>query len=40
MHERMPSILGTAMGDDAFVTRFKTKKEVDEFLRFILEKAE
>ena len=38
MHERMPGILGTAMGDDAYIARFKTEKEVFEFMKFVYER--
>lgn len=38
MQERMPHVLGTAMGDDAFMARFKTFKEVQDFKDYIFEK--
>ena len=38
MNERMPSILGTAMGDEAFIARFKTMDEVKDFITYTLEK--
>ena len=38
MHERMPSILGSAMGDEASVARFRTEEAVMEFMRFVYER--
>ena len=38
MHERMPGILGTAMGDDAYIARFKTEEEVYEFMKYVYER--
>jgi len=38
MHERMPSILGAAMGDEAYFARFKTEKEVMDFMKFVYER--
>ena len=38
MHERMPSILGHAMGDEAYVARFRTEEEVMDFMRFVYER--
>ena len=38
MHERMPSILGAAMGDECYITRFKTEEEVQEFMKFVYER--
>ncbi len=38
MHERMPSILGVAMGDEAYIARFRTEKEVFEFMQFVYER--
>lgn len=38
MNERMPSILGSAMGDDAFIARFETKEELQAFHDFVFEK--
>jgi len=38
MHERMPGILGSAMGDEAYIARFKTEEEVKEFAAFVYEK--
>ncbi len=38
MHERMPSILGSAMGNDAYFARFKTVEEVKEFTNYVYER--
>ncbi len=38
MHERMPGILGAAMGETAFIARFKTMSEAKKFINFVLEK--
>jgi translation elongation factor EF-4 len=38
MHERMPSILGTAMGDEAYIARFRTEEEVHKFMKFVYER--
>lgn len=35
MHERMPGILGSAMGDDAYIARFRTMEEVNEFAKYV-----
>ena len=40
MHERMPQILTSAMGDDFYIAKFKTEKEVREFAKFVYEKEE
>lgn len=40
MHERMPQILTSAMGDDFYIAKFKTEKEVKEFAKFVYEKEE
>lgn len=40
MHERMPGILGSAMGDDMYIARFKTIDEVKKFIRFVYAKTE
>ena len=39
MHGRMPELLAEAMGNEFFMARFKTEKEVKAFLKFIFEKA-
>ncbi len=38
MHERMPGILGAAMGETAYIARFKTVAETKKFINFVLEK--
>lgn len=38
MHERMPDILGKAMGNDMFIARFRDKKSLNEFAAFVYEK--
>lgn len=38
MHERMPGILASAMGEDMFIARFKTIEEVRRFAKFVYEK--
>lgn len=38
MHDRMPELLGEAMGNEFYVARFKTLKEVKEFGNFVYEK--
>ena len=38
MYGRMPEILATAMGNDYFAARFRTKKEVDRFSKFVFAK--
>ena len=38
MHERMPSILGSAMGDEAYIARFRTEEEVQAFMKFVYER--
>lgn len=38
MHERMPELLGSAMGNEFYIARFKTKKEVKEFVNFVYKK--
>lgn len=39
MHGRMPELLGEAMGNEFFMARFKTEKEVKAFLKYIFQKA-
>lgn len=39
MHERMPGILGSAMGDDMYIARFKTIDDVKKFISFVYEKV-
>ncbi len=38
MHERMPDILGKAMGNDMFIARFRDMKSLNEFAAFVYEK--
>ena len=38
MHERMPQVLDAAMGNEFYVARFKTMKELHEFVDFVTEK--
>ncbi len=38
MHERMPGILGAAMGDEAYFARFKTEEDTLEFVNYVYEK--
>lgn len=38
MHERMPDLLSSAMGNEFYIARFKTKKEVKEFVNFVYKK--
>lgn len=38
MHERMPGILGSAMGDEAYIARFRTEQEVLGFGNYVYEK--
>ena len=40
MHERMPGILSSAMGDDMYIAKFETEKQVKEFAAFVYEKSE
>ena len=40
MHERMPDILGKAMGNDMFIARFRDKKSMNEFASFVYAKNE
>lgn len=35
MQEKMPAILADALGDTFYMARFKTKKEVEAFIRFV-----
>ena len=39
VHDRMPELLGEAMGNEFYVARFETKEEVMEFGNFVYEKA-
>jgi hypothetical protein len=38
MHERMPAILGMAMGDESYIARFKSEEEVMDFMRYVYER--
>lgn len=38
MHERMPEILGKAMGNDMYIARFRDMKSLNEFAAFVYEK--
>ena len=38
MHERMPAILSSAMGDDMFIARFRSPAEAKRFAKFVYEK--
>lgn len=38
MHERMPGILGSAMGDEQYTARFKTEEEVIDFMKYVYER--
>ena len=38
MHERMPQLLGEAMGNEFYVARFTEKEDGMKFVRFVLEK--
>lgn len=38
MHERMPDLLSSAMGNEFYIARFKTKKEVKDFVNFVYKK--
>ena len=38
VHDRMPELLGEAMGNECFVARFKTKKELNEFAKMVFAK--
>lgn len=38
MHERMPDLLGSAMGNEFYIARFKTLKEVETFAKFVYQK--
>ena len=40
MHERMPEILGKAMGNYMFIARFRDKKSMNEFAAFVYAKNE
>ncbi len=40
VHTRMPDLLGEAMGNECYVARFKTKKEVEEFAKVVFAKPE
>lgn len=40
MHDRMPDLLAEAMGNEFYVARFKTVKEVKEFANFVYAKVE
>ena len=37
-HETMPQVLDAAMGNEFYVARFKTMKELHEFVDFVTEK--
>ena len=39
MQGRMPELLGEAMGNEYFIARFKTEKEVKAFLKYVFQKA-
>ena len=39
MHERMPGILGSAMGEDMYIARFKRREDVKAFIRFVMDKS-
>lgn len=38
MHERMPGILATAMGEDMYIARFESEEESKAFINFVTEK--
>ena len=38
MHDWMPDVLGEAMGDEFYIARFKTQKEVDDFMKYVFTK--
>ena len=38
MHERMPGVLGSAMGDYMYIARFKRKDDVQKFMKYVYEK--
>ncbi len=38
MHDRMPDILAEAMGNEFYIARFKSLKEVEDFMRYIYAK--
>ncbi|MDO4530930.1 MAG: ATP-grasp domain-containing protein [Bacillota bacterium] len=40
MYEEMPEVIADAMGDHAYMARFETDEEVQEFLKFVIEKKE
>ena len=37
MNERMPAVLADALGDHAFIARFSSQKEIQEFFTFVTE---
>ena len=38
-HDRMPSLLAEAMGNEFYIARFHTKKEMNDFVRFVYARA-
>lgn len=40
MHDRMPELLGEAMGNEFYISRFKTEEECMKFASFVYEKAD
>ena len=38
VHDHMPDVLSSAMGNEFFIARFKTQKEVDDFAKYIFMK--
>ena len=40
MYEEMPAVLANVMGDHAYMARFTTDEEVQEFLHYVIEKKE
>lgn len=40
MYEEMPEVLANVMGDHAYMARFTTDEEVQEFLNYVIEKKE
>ena len=39
LRQRLPEVLANGMGDNLYLGRLKTKKEMDEFIRFLAEEA-
>ena len=37
MAERMPEALADALGDQVYIVRFKEKKEIDPFFKYLTE---